>query len=199
MRRRGYRNGAVVRMGAPVATGAVICDNRRSNVADARGRSPMREQSDACGAGQRHDAAADARWCFGHADSGCAAARPARTWRRRARWRRSWGRRLRLSVEMRRVRSMNCSVTRRCGRRWWSRQRGGWLGRRRCRCVLTFRRVVGCVGLRRIGVGRAWRPCWLLVCLRWRGTRDVGKRVFIHRSTGWRRSRCMCSWGSSPL
>lgn len=53
-------------------------------------------------------------------------------------------------------------------RRWWSRQRGGWCRRLRCRYVLTFRSVVGCVGLRRIwiGVGRAWRERWLSVCSR---------------------------------
>ena len=69
----------------------------------------------------------------------------------------------------------------------------------RCRYVLTFRSVVGCVGLRRIwiGVGRAWRGRCLSVCSRWRGKRDVEKLVFIRRPIGWRRSGCMCSWGSS--
>ncbi len=78
---------------------------------------------------------------------------------------------------------------------------GGWWRRLRCRYVLTFRSVVGCVGLRRIwiGVGRAWRGRWLSVCSRWRGKQDVEKLVFIRRPIGWRRSRCICSWGSSHL
>jgi hypothetical protein len=50
----------------------------------------MSEKSDARGAGQRHDAAADALWCSGNTDSGCAAgspAFPAQRMRRPSRWR----------------------------------------------------------------------------------------------------------------
>src|SRR4029453_16573360 len=38
-----------------------------------------------------------------------------------------------------RVLSVSCSMTRQSGRRWWSRQRGGWWRRLRCRSILTFR------------------------------------------------------------
>ena len=71
-------------------------------------------------------------------------------------------------------------------RRWRSWQRGGWWRRLRCRYVLTFRSVVGSVGLRRIwiGVGRAWRGRWLSVCSRWRGKQNVEKLVFIRRPIG---------------
>src|SRR5918992_1223532 len=45
----------------------------------------------------------------------------------------------------------------------------------------------------------AWRGRWLSVCSRRRGKQDVEKLVFIRRPIGWRRSRCICSWGSSHL
>jgi N-acetylglutamate synthase-like GNAT family acetyltransferase len=48
---------------------------------------------------------------------------------------------------------------------------------------------------RREGLARGW----LSVCSRWRGKQDVEKLVFIRRPIGWRRSRCICSWGSSHL
>ena len=102
-----------------------------------------------CGTSRRSDAAANALWCSGNADSVCAVVFRRAQVEEAGALAALFGRAVEAESWDAAGLSVSCSVTRRSGRRWWSR-RGRLVATASFQVVLTFRSVVGCVGLRQI-------------------------------------------------